>query len=77
MYEKGAGKMTENQKKGIVNVSMGKKKKFREAQISYKGAGAKAIYYRQLLEYRKTKYRDLPLRSLQSNWKISQKLVKS
>lgn len=49
-------KIKENQKKGIVNMSMGKKKKFKKATIEYKGTGAKAIYYRQLLEYKKTKF---------------------
>lgn len=45
-----------NKQKGIVTLSMGKKKKFREAQVEYKGACAKAIYYRQLLEYKKSRF---------------------
>ena len=42
--------------KGIVTVSLGKKQRFREARVEYKGTGAKAIYYRQLLEYKKTRF---------------------
>ena len=42
--------------KGIVTVSLGKKQRFKEAKIEYKGTGAKAIYYRQLLEYKKSRF---------------------
>lgn len=46
-------KMRENQKKGVVNVPWKKKNKLREASVEYKGAYAKAIYFRQILEYKK------------------------
>ncbi len=36
--------------------SMGKKKKFKAATVEYKGSYAKAIFYRQLLEYKKTRF---------------------
>lgn len=49
-------KLKERKQKGIVDVSMGKKKKFKKANIEYKGGGAKAIFYRQILEYKKTKF---------------------
>lgn len=45
-----------NKKKGIATISMGKKKKFKNAQVEYKGAYAKAIFYRQLLEYKKSRF---------------------
>lgn len=35
---------------------VGKKKKFKNATISYKGNYAKAIFYRQLLEYKKNRF---------------------
>lgn len=35
---------------------VGKKEKFRRARVTYKGTGAKAIYYRQLLEYKKKRF---------------------
>lgn len=44
------------QKKGVMSTSLGKKKKFKEAEVTYKGTGAKAIFYRQLLEYKKSKF---------------------
>lgn len=37
-------------------VSLGTKKKFKKAHIEYKGAYAKAIYYRQILEYKKNRF---------------------
>lgn len=45
-----------NKKKGIVSLSMGKKKKFKEAHVEYKGIYGKAIFYRQLLEYKKSRF---------------------
>lgn len=42
-------------KKGEI-VVVGKKSKFKSAQIHYKGTGAKAIFYRQLLEYKKRRF---------------------
>lgn len=35
---------------------MGKKQKFKEATVTYKGSYAKAIFYRQLLEYKKNRF---------------------
>ncbi|MBQ9122146.1 MAG: putative ABC exporter domain-containing protein [Lachnospiraceae bacterium] len=35
--------------------SLGKKEKFGKAKVTYKGGGAKAIFYKQLLEYKKSK----------------------
>jgi hypothetical protein len=37
-------------------VRLGKKKKFKKAQIVYKGRYAKAIFYRQMLEYKKNRF---------------------
>lgn len=48
-------KRLEAKKKGAASMRFGKKKKYREASIEYKGHYAKAIYYRQLLEYKKNK----------------------
>lgn len=45
----------ENAKKGIVSTGFGKKKKYKDASVEYKGNYAKAIYFRQLLEYKKSK----------------------
>ncbi len=33
-----------------------RKKKFKKAQVTYRGGGAKAIFYRQLLEYKKSRF---------------------
>lgn len=46
-------KMRENQKKGIASMPWKKKNKLREASVEYKGVYAKAIYFRQMLEYKK------------------------
>lgn len=48
--------MKRNKQKGVVTVSLGKKKKFRKAEVEYRGTCAKAIYYRQLLEYKKSRF---------------------
>lgn len=37
------------------NARMGKKEKFGKAKVTYKGGGAKALFYKQLLEYKKSK----------------------
>ncbi|MBR5475133.1 MAG: putative ABC exporter domain-containing protein [Lachnospiraceae bacterium] len=42
-------------KEGKVAI-VGKKTKYKKAGIVYKGTGAKAIYYRQLLEYKKKRF---------------------
>ena len=41
---------------GEMVMSIGKKKKFKRASVEYKASGAKAIFYRQLLEYKKEKW---------------------
>lgn len=41
--------------KGVASIGFGKKKKYRKASVEYKGNYAKAIYFRQLLEYKKNK----------------------
>ncbi len=46
-------KIKQNQKKGIANVPWKNKQKLRQATVEYKGAYAKAIYFRQMLEYKK------------------------
>ncbi len=43
-------------KKGEVAVGIGKKKKYKAVVVDYKGTGAKAIFYRQLLEYKKGRF---------------------
>ncbi|MEG0962172.1 MAG: putative ABC exporter domain-containing protein [Lachnospiraceae bacterium] len=48
--------LLQDRKKGVVSTAIGKKKKFKKAQVEYKGIGAKAIYFRQLLEYKKNKF---------------------
>lgn len=42
-------------KKGEMAV-VGRKQKFVSAQVTYKGYGAKALFYRQLLEYKKNRF---------------------
>jgi len=42
-------------RKGEV-VQIGKKKKYKKAEITYKGKFAKAIFYRQILEYKKNRF---------------------
>ena len=46
-------KIRQNQKKGIANVPWKRRQKLREATVEYKGTFAKAIYFRQILEYKK------------------------
>lgn len=48
--------LVESRKKGNTNKKLGKKQKFNSASIVYKGSGARAIFYRQLLEYKKNKF---------------------
>lgn len=44
----------EKQKKGVASVPwLEKRKKFKQASVEYKGVYAKAIYFRQMLEYKK------------------------
>lgn len=42
-------------KKGEIG-KVGKRAKYKEASVAYKGSCAKAIFYRQLLEYKKSKF---------------------
>lgn len=46
----------ENQRQGGVKMRIGKKQKFGKANVSWKGTGARAIFYRQLLEYKKGRF---------------------
>lgn len=48
-------KLVEKKKKGDVSTNIGKRLR-RDISVTYKGSGAKAIFYRQLLEYRKSKF---------------------
>lgn len=43
-------------RRGEINKGIGRKEKFGRAKVSYQGGGAKAIFYRQLLEYKKTRF---------------------
>lgn len=45
-----------SRRQGNTDKRLGKKRKFGKASVRWKGAGAKAIFYRQLLEYKKNKY---------------------
>ncbi len=46
----------ENRRQGGTDKRLGKKTKYNKAKAVWKGAGAKALYYRQMLEYKKSKY---------------------
>lgn len=48
--------MKSKSKKGEMVLSVGAKKHYRKAHMKLKGSGAKAIFEKQLLEYRKEKY---------------------
>ena len=45
----------DKQKKGEVSLGFGKRKQYKDASVEYKGNYAKAIYFRQMLEYKKNK----------------------
>lgn len=45
-----------NRRRGRSDLRIGKKKRFGKAAVSYRGSGAKAIFYRQLLEYKKNRF---------------------
>lgn len=49
-YEELKAKRTEG-----IAASLGKKEKFKKAKVTYQGGGGKAIFYKQLLEYKKSK----------------------
>ncbi len=46
----------QKQKQGSAVMVIGKKKKFGKASVRWKGTGAKALFYRQLLEYKKSRF---------------------
>ena len=43
-------------KQGRTDVKIGRKKHFGKAKVAYRGGGAQAIFYRQLLEYKKNRF---------------------
>ncbi len=45
-----------SRRQGNMDKKLGKKQKFGKASVTWKGHGAKALFYRQLLEYKKSKY---------------------
>lgn len=45
-----------NRRQGRTDKRLGKKQKYGRAKVEYKGSFSKAIFYRQLLEYKKSKY---------------------
>ncbi len=45
-----------SRKQGRNDARLGKKKHFGKASVAYRGSGAKAIFYRQLLEYKKNRF---------------------
>lgn len=48
--------LLDSRKQGRTDVKLGRKQKFNKANVTYKGGYAKAIFYRQMLEYKKNKY---------------------
>lgn len=46
----------ENQRQGGARMRIGRKQKFGQATVRWKGTGARAIFYRQLLEYKKSRF---------------------
>ena len=45
-----------SRRQGDTQKRLGKKQKFGKAHVTWKGDGAKALFYRQLLEYKKSRY---------------------
>lgn len=45
-----------SRRQGKTDMRLGKKKKFGKAVVAYKGTGGKALFYRQLLEYKKSRF---------------------
>lgn len=45
-----------NRKAGDSEARLGKKQKFGKAEVKWQGHGAKALFYRQLLEYKKSRF---------------------
>ena len=48
--------MRQQKKSGEIVMGIGKKKKFRQVSVKYRASGAKAVFYRQMLEYRKERF---------------------
>lgn len=48
--------VVESRRQGNNRRRLGRKEKFGRARVRWKGYGARALFYRQLLEYRKTRY---------------------
>ncbi len=46
----------ESRRQGDTQKRLGRKQKFRAAGVRWRGHGARALFYRQLLEYKKSKY---------------------
>lgn len=45
-----------SRRQGNIDRKLGKKQKFGKARVAWRGHGARALFYRQLLEYKKNKY---------------------
>lgn len=54
----------DRKKKGDTAVLIGKKQKLRRASIRYRGGGASAVFYRQMLEYKKRRFFLFGMRTL-------------
>lgn len=48
--------LQESRRQGRTDKRLGKKERFKKASVAYRGSGAKALFYRQLLEYRKNRF---------------------
>ncbi len=48
--------VVKSRRQGDTQKKLGKKQKFGKAHVTWKGQGARALFYRQLLEYKKSKY---------------------
>ncbi len=46
----------QNQRQGGTKMRIGKRQKFKRANVRWRGTGARAIFYRQLLEYKKSRF---------------------
>lgn len=45
-----------SRRQGNTDKKLGKRKRFGKAQVKWRGGGARALFYRQLLEYKKTRF---------------------
>lgn len=48
--------LKESRRQGNTTKRLGKKQKFGKASVRWQGSGAKALFYRQLLEYKKSRF---------------------